>query len=459
MSLLASVSGIRGTIGGLSGENLTPEDIVRFTAAYATLLREQGLAPKVVVGRDGRISGPMVQAFVIQSLLSMGFDVIDLGLTTTPTVEIAVPAEGAGGGIIITASHNPRQWNALKLLNEKGEFLSAARGLELLRLVKAGNLVYQSVDQLGRHFLAGDYLDVHIEQILQLPYLNVDAIRARQFHVAVDAINSSGALAIPRLLDALGATYTVINQQVTGEFAHNPEPLPDHLVELRELVANGSYDLGIAVDPDVDRLALVAEDGSWFGEEYTLVAAADYWLNHRPGPVVSNLSSSRALRDLASLYGQPYAASAVGEVHVVEKMREIGAVIGGEGNGGVILPDLHYGRDALVGIVLVLALLTERQTSLTALRQSYPRYAMSKQKADLTEDLSWDLVLSAVSAHFAQGEQQTIDGLKIDLEEGWIHLRKSNTEPILRIYTEAATQQLADQLANETVQLIESINQ
>lgn len=458
MSLLASVSGIRGTIGGFSGENLTPEDIVRFTAAYATLLREEGQARKVVVGRDGRISGPMVQAFVIQTLLAMGIDAIDLGLTTTPTVEVAVTAEHAGGGIIITASHNPRQWNALKLLNEKGEFLSAAKGQKLLELVKEGNLQYQAVDQLGRHFLAGDYLDVHIEQILNLPFLNLERIRERQFHAAVDAINSSGAIAIPRLLDALGATYTVINQEVTGEFVHNPEPLPDHLVELRELVSNGSFDLGIAVDPDVDRLALVAEDGSWFGEEYTLVAVADFWLSHRTGPVVSNLSSSRALRDLATRYGQSYAASAVGEVHVVEKMREVGAVIGGEGNGGIILPDLHYGRDALVGIALVLALLTERQTTLSALKQSYPHYAMSKQKADLTEDLSWELVLSTVSKHFAYGDQSTIDGLKIDLKDGWIHLRKSNTEPILRIYTEAASQELADQLADETVQLINSIS-
>ena len=458
MSLLASVSGIRGTIGGSSGENLTPEDIVRFTAAYATLLRERGAAQKVVVGRDGRISGPMVQAFVVQTLMSMGIDVIDLGLTTTPTVEIAVPAEKAGGGIIITASHNPRQWNALKLLNERGEFLSAERGQELLALVQEGKLNYQSVDQLGRHFLAGNYLDTHIDQILHLPHLNLKAIRDRQFHVAVDAINSSGAIAIPRLLDALGATYTVINQEVTGEFAHNPEPLPDHLVELRELVRNGSYDLGIAVDPDVDRLALVAEDGSWFGEEYTLVAAADFWLNHHPGPVVSNLSSSRALRDLAARYGQNYAASAVGEVHVVEKMKAVHAVIGGEGNGGVILPDLHYGRDALVGIAIILALLSERKTSLSDLKQTYPHYAMSKQKVDLTEDLSWNLVLSEVSTHYSRGDQQTIDGLKIDLEEGWIHLRKSNTEPILRIYTEAASQALADQLANETVQLIQSIS-
>ncbi len=457
MSLLISVSGIRGTIGGSAGDNLTPLDIVRFTTAYATLLRQQNAPPRVVVGRDGRISGPLVQTLVTQTLMAMGFDVVDLGLTTTPTVEIAVPAEQAGGGIIITASHNPKQWNALKLLDRNGEFLSAAAGKDLIEIAQASSTTYAEVDQLGKHILAGDYLDVHIEQILALPYLNIDAIRARKFNIAIDAINSSGAIAVPRLLEALGATCTVINQEVTGQFTHNPEPLPEHLTELLEVVAKGPFDLGIAVDPDVDRLALVDENGNWFGEEYTLVAAADFWLSHCPGPVVSNLSSSRALRDLASRYGQPCAASAVGEVHVVQKMRQTSAVIGGEGNGGVILPDLHYGRDALVGIAIILALMTERDSTLSALKATYPSYAMSKQKVPLTPQLSWDKVVAHVKEHFVDGQHDETDGLKIDLPDNWVHLRKSNTEPIVRIYTEAATSEEADRLAFETVDLINAM--
>ncbi|MCF8237044.1 MAG: phosphoglucosamine mutase [Saprospiraceae bacterium] len=457
MPLLISVSGIRGTIGGSAGDNLTPLDIVRFTTAYATLLRQQDAPRRVVVGRDGRISGPLVQTLVMQTLIAMGFDVVDLGLTTTPTVEIAVPAEQAGGGIIITASHNPKQWNALKLLDWNGEFLSAAAGKDLLQLAQSHSVAYAEVDQLGKHILAGDYLDVHIQQILGLPYLNVDAIRTRKFHIAIDAINSSGAIAVPRLLEALGATCTVINQEVTGQFSHNPEPLPEHLTELLDIVRKDEYDLGIAVDPDVDRLALVDEKGNWFGEEYTLVAASDFWLSHRPGPVVSNLSSSRALRDLAARYSQQYAASAVGEVHVVQKMRQTSAVIGGEGNGGVILPDLHYGRDALVGIAMILALMTERDSTLSALKATYPVYAMSKQKVPLTPQLSWDRVVEHVRHHYKNGQFDETDGLKIDLQEGWIHLRKSNTEPIVRIYTESATSAAADQLAFQTVALINAM--
>lgn len=457
MSLLISVSGIRGTIGGKPGDNLTPVDIVRFTSAYATLLLQQGVNRKIVIGRDGRISGPMVQSIVSQTLMAMGFDVVDLGLTTTPTVEIAVPAEQAGGGIIITASHNPKQWNALKLLDQHGEFLSAAAGSQLVAIADTEEFTYCSVDACGRHVLAGDYLDEHIRQILELPYLDIEAIRGRKFHVALDAINSTGAIAIPRLLEALGATCTVINQEVTGQFAHNPEPLPEHLTELLEMVGSGTYDLGIAVDPDVDRLALVDENGKWFGEEYTLIAAADFWLSHRPGPVVSNLSSSRALRDLAEKFGQPYTASAVGEVHVVQMMRQTNAVIGGEGNGGVILPDLHYGRDALVGVAMVLSLLAERKTSLSALRSSYPNYAMSKQKVALTPQLSWEAVIDHVRSHFHDGQFDDRDGLKIDLPDRWIHLRKSNTEPIVRVYTEASSTLLADTLANQVVDLIRAI--
>ncbi|MBK7343481.1 MAG: phosphoglucosamine mutase [Saprospiraceae bacterium] len=458
MALIISVSGIRGTIGGKPGDNLTPVDIVRFTSAYATLLHQQGVARKVVIGRDGRISGPMVQQIVMQTLMSMGFDVIDLGLTTTPTVEIAVPAEQAGGGIIITASHNPKQWNALKLLDNKGEFLSAEAGQHVLSFAESAAFEYHQVESCGHHILAGDYLDEHIRQILKLPFLQIEAIRARKFHVAVDAINSTGAIAIPRLLDALGATCTVINQEVTGQFAHNPEPLPEHLSELLDCVKSGTYDLGIAVDPDVDRLALVDETGSWFGEEYTLVAAADFWLAHNPGPVVSNLSSSRALRDLAESYGQSYAAAAVGEVHVVHTMRATNAVIGGEGNGGVILPDLHYGRDALVGVAIILALLVERNTSLSVLRKKYPTYVMSKQKVPLTAQLSWETVIENVRHHYSQGRFDDRDGLKIDLPDAWIHLRKSNTEPIVRIYTEASTQQSADDLARKVIDLITMIS-
>ncbi len=457
MSLLISVSGIRGTIGGSPGDNLTPLDIVRFTSAYATLLNQQGVSKKVVIGRDGRSSGPMVQNIVSQTLMAMGFDVIDLGLTTTPTVEIAVPAERAGGGIIITASHNPKQWNALKLLDKNGEFLSAKAGSQLMAIAESGEFTYNSVDQCGRHILAGDYLDEHIRQIHNLPFVNIEAIRARKFHVALDAINSTGAIAIPRLLETLGATCTVINQEVTGQFAHNPEPLPEHLTELLELVQTGGYDLGIAVDPDVDRLALVDEHGNWFGEEYTLVAAADYWLSHHPGPVVSNLSSSRALRDLTESFGQTYTASAVGEVHVVQTMRQTNAVIGGEGNGGVILPDLHYGRDALVGVVIILSLLAERTTTLSALRATYSNYAMSKQKVDLTPELSWEAVIHQVRTHFKDGQFDDRDGLKIDLSDSWIHLRKSNTEPIVRVYTEASSTSLADSLANQVVDLISAI--
>lgn len=455
MPLIASVSGIRGTIGGETGSNLTPEDIVRFTAAYGTWLSGRDVPRRVVLGRDGRMSGPMVQGLVMHTLQAMGLDVVDLGLTTTPTLEMAVPAEGAGGGIILTASHNPAEWNALKLLDEHGEFLSAAAGERILDLVRNGRFAYAPADRLGRHFIAGSYFDHHIEQILALPYVDAEAIRRRAFRVVVDGINSTGAMAMPRLLEALGAHCTVINPEVTGRFAHNPEPLPEHLIGLCEAVRREQADLGVAVDPDVDRLALVDELGGWFGEEYTLVAAADWVLAQRPGPVVHNLSSSRALRDVAARYGQPCYASAVGEVHVVRKMRETGAVIGGEGNGGVILPDLHYGRDALLGIALILTMLARRETRLSALRQTYPTYAMAKHKAPVAGPQAWEAIREALLHHYRDYPINEEDGLKVDLPDGWLHLRRSNTEPILRIYTEAPDAERAEKLALDTAALIQ----
>jgi phosphomannomutase len=455
MTLITSVSGIRGTVGGRPGYNLTPPDIVRFAAAYGAMLSQKPGDRRIVVGRDGRISGPLVHHLVLQTLMAMGFDVVDLGLTTTPTIELAIPAEQALGGIMLTASHNPAEWNALKLLNDKGEFISATEGETLLHLADAGDFEFASVHQLGRHFLAGDYLDYHIARILALPFIDRDAIAARSYHVIVDGINSSGAVAVPRLLDALGVRSLVINREVTGVFAHNPEPLPQHLGELCRLVPDQGAAMGIAVDPDVDRLALVAEDGSWFGEEYTQVAAADHVLSFKSGPVVTNLSSSRALRDLAARYNQQAWYAPVGEVHVVQKMKEVQAVIGGEGNGGVILPDLHYGRDALVGIALILSLLATRRTTLTALRTGYPAYTISKQKAALTSPADWDAILDSVRKQYAAYAINEQDGIKVDLPEGWFHLRKSNTEPIIRIYAEHFTPQAADSLAAEIQDLIQ----
>lgn len=455
MTLITSVSGIRGTVGGRPGHNLTPSDVVRFAAAYGVLLQQRKIPNRVVLGRDGRISGPMFHSLVLQTLIAMGFDVIDLGLTTTPTIEMAIPAEKAAGGIILTASHNPAEWNALKLLNSEGEFIDAKEGEALLRIADEGNFDFVSVGLLGRHFLAGDYIDYHIDRILELPYVDREAIASKGYHVIVDGINSSGAVAIPRLLDALGVHSTVINREVTGIFAHNPEPLPQHLEELCRLVPEKGAAMGIAVDPDVDRLAFVAEDGSWFGEEYTQVAAADHVLALRPGPVATNLSSSRALRDLAARYGQPTWYAPVGEVHVVHKMKDKNAVMGGEGNGGVILPELHYGRDALVGVALVLTLLARRNTTLTALRASYPNYYISKQKASLNSNEAWAHLLQEVRNRYADHAINEDDGMKVDLEEGWFHLRKSNTEPIIRIYAEHNTQEAADTLATEILTLIQ----
>lgn len=449
MPLLASVSGIRGTIGGLSETNLTPKSIVDFTSAYAAFLRKQTTQPSVVIGRDGRISGPMVHAIVQNTLLAMGCNVLDMGLATTPGLEMAIPAEKATGGIMITASHNPGNWNALKLLNAHGEFISAKDGNEVLHIASSGNIDFADAYSQGKYFWIGDYNDYHVKSILELPYVDIEAIKGRGFSVVVDAINSTGALAIPVLLSALGVEYVVINQAVNGHFAHDPEPLPQHLTALSEAVKNHRADLGIVVDPDVDRLAFIDEYGNWVGEEYTIVMAADCILDQKPGPVVSNLSSSRALADLAKMYDQHRYTSAVGEVHVVEKMKITGAVIGGEGNGGVILPELHYGRDAMLGIALVLSHLARQHLSISSLRSRYQDYAMAKLKADLPGPEAWSSVLSSIKLKYNNATFDTIDGLKGDLPGGWFHLRKSNTEPIIRIYTEMPSENQAIALGEE----------
>ncbi len=451
MTLIKSISGMRGTIGGRPGDNLTPLDAVELAAAFGQWLRERGAATRVVIGRDGRISGPMISALVAQTLCGMGIEVIDQGLSTTPTVAMGVPQHGAGGGIVLTASHNPEQWNALKLLNEKGEFISAEDGRELLNLLAARNFTFAAVDALGQLRPDEDACNMHIRAILNLEAVPVEAIRQRKFKVVVDAVNSTGALYMPPLLEQLGCEVSLLNGEVTGRFAHNPEPLPGHLTDLAKAVKERDADLGIAVDPDVDRLVLVCEDGSMFGEEYTLVAVADYILSRKPGPVVSNLSSSRALRDLAERYGQSCYASAVGEVHVVKKMKEVGAVIGGEGNGGVIYPPLHYGRDAMVGIALFLAQLLRSGQSASALRAAYPHYEMIKDKIPLQEGMKPDALLRQLAEAFARkgARINTVDGLKIERDKSWVHLRKSNTEPILRLYAEAPTETEARSLIQE----------
>lgn len=457
MPLITSVSGIRGTIGGDSQSNLTPDNIVKFSAAFATMLIKKQAPRKIVLGRDGRISGPMVQNLVLSTLIAMGFDVLELGLTTTPTIEMAVQAESAGGGIILTASHNPKEWNALKLLGSNGEFISAQGGQQLLEIIESNQIFYAPVDQLGRHFIIGNYIDYHVDQILSCKFVDVHSIRQRKFRVVVDAINSSGAIAMPILLDKLGVSYTVLNQEVSGDFAHNPEPLPQHLTALCDSVKHEKADLGIALDPDVDRLALVCEDGSWFGEEYTIVAASDLVLRRNPGPVVSNLSSSKALGDLAEKYGQSFHQSAVGEVHVVEMMKKVNAIIGGEGNGGVILPDLHYGRDALIGVALILTLLAEDNQSLSMLRKTYPNYFMAKYKVNMQSQEDWNRILTFIRSEYRDFAQSEVDGLKVSFEDGWFHLRKSNTEPIIRIYTEKPSQEHADALAEFVQEKIKAV--
>lgn len=450
MALIKSISGIRGTIGGKAGEGLNPLDIVKFTAAYATVIRRMGNSDsnKIVVGRDARISGEMVLNTVIGTLMGMGFDVVNIGLATTPTTEIAVTEENAAGGIILTASHNPRQWNALKLLNEKGEFLNAAEGNDVLTIAEAEDFDFADVDHLGKLTENFTYTQKHIESVLALDLVDVDAIRNAGFRVAIDCVNSVGGVAIPALLEALGVkSVEKLYCEPNGQFPHNPEPLPEHLTAIADVMKEGKADVGFVVDPDVDRLAVICENGDMFGEEYTLVAVADYILRHTPGNTVSNLSSSRALRDVTRALGGEYNAAAVGEVNVVAKMKETGAVIGGEGNGGVIYPESHYGRDALVGIALFLTHLAKEGKTVSELRAGYPPYSIAKQKVELTPDIDVDALLLAVKDKYAQYDITDIDGVKIDFPDRWVHLRKSNTEPIIRVYAEASSPELAEETA------------
>ncbi|MBX7202590.1 MAG: phosphoglucosamine mutase [Bacteroidia bacterium] len=454
MALIKSISGIRGTIGGAPGEGLSPIDIVKFTAAFATWIRKRNDQGRitVVIGRDARISGEMFRNLVVGTLQGMGIHVIDLGLSTTPTVEMAVTMENAQAGIILTASHNPKQWNALKLLNEKGEFISGKDGEEVLAIAASEQFHFADVNQLGSHHLVDGYIHKHIERILQLPLVDVEAIRKANFKIVVDAVNSTGGIAVPALLKALGVE-NIIELYCTpdGKFAHNPEPLPENLRDLSEEVIRKKANLGISVDPDVDRLALVCEDGEMFGEEYTLVSVADYILKHTPGPTVSNLSSTQALREVAAKAGQHHYSSAVGEVNVVEEMKKQGAVIGGEGNGGIIYPELHYGRDALVGIALFLTQLAHFGKTVSMLRASYPNYFISKNKIELTPEIDVDQILERIKDKYSKQPVNTIDGVKIEFDKTWVHLRRSNTEPIIRIYSEAENPATADSLANKII--------
>ena len=459
MTLIKSISGIRGTIGGKTSDNLTPLDTVLFTSAYASWLKNSQDAKhyKVVVGRDARISGSMIQGLVNQTLVGFGIEVLDVGLSTTPTVEMSVTQHLAHGGIIITASHNPKQWNALKLLNEKGEFLNAASGKAVLEIAKKKDFEYASIDNLGKIISVKGAIEDHVQKVLDLSLVNAEGIRHKKFKVVVDAVNSSGGIAIPLLLEALGVTCIPIYCDPTGHFPHNPEPLKEHLTALSEKVVAENADFGIVVDPDVDRLAFVDENGAVFGEEYTLVACSDYVLSKTPGDTVSNLSSTRALSDITQRRNGVYYASAVGEVNVVEKMKEVKAIIGGEGNGGIIYPDLHYGRDALVGVALFLSLLTENNQKVSELRASYPDYAMSKAKVSLSEGMDVDALLKEVEKKYSEKNPDTIDGVKIAFESSWVHLRKSNTEPIIRVYTEAKNQKEANELAQRFLREIEEM--
>ena len=460
MTLIKSISGIRGTIGGQQADNLTPIDVVKFTTAYARLIKSKHADKRItiVVGRDARISGSMVDSLVEGTLLGCGVDVINVGLCTTPGTEMAVITHKADGGIIITASHNPRQWNALKLLNERGEFLNDAEGKEVLSMADDSAWDYPTIDHIGKVILREDFNPKHIEQVLALPLVDVEAVRKRKFKVVVDAVNSIGGVVIPALLRELGCEVVAINCEPTGEFAHNPEPLPENLTEISKVIRRESADMGIVVDPDVDRLAFVMENGEMFVEEYTLVAVADYVLKHTKGNTVSNLSSSRALSDVTSRYeGCSYSAAAVGEVNVVAKMKETGAVIGGEGNGGVIYPELHYGRDALVGVALFLTYFAGLDMTMSELRKTYPAYFASKNKIELTPEIDVDKILSTIKSRYSDQRVNDIDGVKIDFAENWVHLRKSNTEPIIRIYTEAKTMAEADSLAKRFISEIEQI--
>lgn len=459
MSLIKSISGIRGTIGGKVDDNLTPVDVVKFSAAFGTWLQNKNQKKDLtlVIGRDARISGSMVNALVCATLQGLGIHVIDLGLSTTPTVEVMVPELKADGGIILTASHNPKQWNALKLLNEKGEFINAENGAEVLALAEKEDFNFAEVDDLGKYETRNDAFDIHIEKILNLPMVDQEAIRAKKYKVVVDAVNSTGGIAIPQLLEELGCEVVKLYCEPNGHFPHNPEPLKEHLGDICELVKKEKADVGIVVDPDVDRLALVDENGELFGEEYTLVAVADYLLRNKKGVAISNLSSSRALRDVARDLGSEYFASAVGEVNVVNLMKEKNAVIGGEGNGGIIYPDLHYGRDSLVGVALFLTHLAKEGKSVSELRATYPAYFMGKKKIELTPEINVDDLLMKMQEVYKNEEISTIDGVKIDFPENWVHLRKSNTEPIIRIYTEAKSQEEADELGGKMIEKIKSL--
>jgi len=459
MTLIKSISGIRGTIGGTVGENLTPIDAVKFASAYGTWLKQQRHKDnyRVVVGRDARISGEMIQSLVMHTLVGLGIDVIDLGLSTTPTVEIAVPMEHADGGIILTASHNPKQWNALKLLNAKGEFLNGAEGAKILDIAETDSMAFADVDDLGKITKNDAYIDIHIDEVLDMDLVNVEAIKKGKFKVVVDGVNSTGGIAIPLLLDRLGVEAVKLYCEPNGQFPHNPEPLKEHLTDLSEAVVKERAHFGIVVDPDVDRLAFMDEAGEMFGEEYTLVACADYVLGKTPGNTVSNMSSTRALRDVTEKHGGTYEASAVGEVNVVDLMKKNNAIIGGEGNGGIIYPESHYGRDALVGVALFLSLLAEKQQSVSELKASYPIYYMSKKKIALTPELDVDAILKAMEAKYSHETLTTIDGVKIDFSNSWVHLRKSNTEPIIRVYTEAPSQNEADTLADKIITEIKAV--
>ena len=459
MTLIKSISGIRGTIGGNVGENLTPIDAVKFASAYGTWLKLQRVKEdyRVVVGRDARISGEMIQNLVMNTLVGLGIHVIDLGLSTTPTVEIAVPMEHADGGIILTASHNPKQWNALKLLNAKGEFLDAAEGAKILEIAESDAMEFADVDSLGKITKNQAYIDLHIDEVLDLEYVDKKAIKAAKFKVVVDGVNSTGGIAIPLLLERLGVVAVKLYCEPTGHFPHNPEPLKEHLTDLSAEVIKKRADFGIVVDPDVDRLAFVDENGEMFGEEYTLVACADHVLSRKSGNTVSNMSSTRALRDITEKHGGTYEASAVGEVNVVSLMKKNNAVIGGEGNGGIIYPASHYGRDALVGVALFLTLLAEKRMKVSELRKTYTSYFMSKKKIALTPQIDVDAILMEMAAKYKDENLNTVDGVKIDFAENWVHLRKSNTEPIIRIYTEAKSQQIADDLADKIISEIKEI--
>lgn len=454
MTLIKSISGIRGTIGGPTGDTLNPLDIVKFTSAYATFIRKTSKSNKIVVGRDARISGEMVKNVVCGTLMGMGFDVINIGLATTPTTELAVRWSGADGGIIITASHNPRQWNALKLLNSEGEFLTKADGNEVLDIAEREAFEYADVDNLGHYSEDNTFNKRHIDSVLALKLVDVDAIKAAHFKVCVDAINSVGGVILPELLDALGVEHKFLNAEPTGDFAHNPEPLEKNLLGIMGEMAAGGFDLGIVVDPDVDRLAFICEDGKMFGEEYTLVSVADYVLSHTAGNTVSNLSSTRALRDVTEKHGGVYTAAAVGEVNVTTKMKEVGAVIGGEGNGGVIYPESHYGRDALVGIALFLSSLAHKKCTVSELRASFPNYFVAKNRIDLTPSTDVDAILEKVKELYKNEQLNDIDGVKIDFPDKWVHLRKSNTEPIIRVYSEAHTMEEADALGKELMKVV-----